>query len=269
MMSEKFISVGIDIGADFSYMSIILSDRTFIGNPVKILYDSLKSLEQAVSIIKEAEERHLMKTRIIMESTGIYHYPLYCYLHKQGFNTAIINPIISKNSTNINIRKVHNDSFDSKKLAEIGLKPDLKTSVLPKDSILDLRNLVRNHYDLMDNRIAYVNKLSGILRIAFPQYINIFSKTAAKTSLLLLEKYPSPTELSSADKEEVISLIIKTSRAGRTFAEKSMKKSLKLLKLQRFSVSLYSVIPNRFDNIYLLSKYMMKRLMIISFLCTI
>jgi transposase len=220
---SKFISIGIDIGADFSFMSIILPDKTLIGKPFKILHNSLESLEKTFLIIKKAEELHSMKTRIIMESTGIYHYPLYCYLRDKGFNVAIINPLISKSSTNINIRKMHNDSFDSKKLAEIGLKPDLKTSVLPRDSILNLRNLVRNHYNLMDSRIAYVNKLSGILRIVFPQYIKIFSKITAKTSLALLEKYTSPDLFCSADRDEVITLIIKTSKAGKTFAEKKYK----------------------------------------------
>ena len=38
----------------------------------------------------------------------------------------------------MNIRKVHNDRFDSKKAALIGLKPDLKVSLMPSDlAILD------------------------------------------------------------------------------------------------------------------------------------
>ena len=66
---------------------------------------------------------------------------------------------ITKNSTNINIRKVHNNRFDSKKAALVGLKPDLKVSLMPSDLALNCRNLCREYYDLMDNRSAYVNKL--------------------------------------------------------------------------------------------------------------
>jgi len=58
-VSKPFISVGIDIGADFSFMSIMLSDKTFIGKPVKIVNNSIESLENAVQIIKKAEELHL------------------------------------------------------------------------------------------------------------------------------------------------------------------------------------------------------------------
>lgn len=133
-----------------------------------------------------------LESRIFLESTGIYHYPLFCYLSDKGFLVSIINPIISKNSTNINIRKVHNDKFDSKKLALIGLKPDLKVSIMPSVLALDLRNLSREYYDLVDNRSAYINKLQGELRIAFPQYLKIFSKVTVNTSLTLLEKFTSP-----------------------------------------------------------------------------
>ena len=146
---DLFISVGIDVGADFSWMSIALPNQTFVGKPFKILHSDLNSLSSAVTKIKEAEELYSLESRIFLESTGIYHYPLFCYLRDKGFNVFVINPIITKNSTNINIRKVHNDRFDSKKAALIGLKPDLKVSLMPSDLVLNLRNLSREYYDLM------------------------------------------------------------------------------------------------------------------------
>jgi len=218
-MSKLFISVGVDVGADFSYMSLALPSQTFIGKPFKIVHDNHKSLESAVATIKEAEELHSMNCRIVMESTGIYHYPLYCYFCDKGFDVIVINPIISKNSTNMNIRKVHSDRFDSKKLTLIGLKPDLKTSVIPSDDVLNLRNLVREYYYLMDCRSAYVNKLRGVLKVSFPQYVNVFSKVTVQTSLALLEKYPSPADFLSAKKKSIIDVIRKAARFGKTYAE--------------------------------------------------
>ena len=216
----SFISVGIDIGADFSFMSIALPNQTFVGKPFKIVHNKFNSLENAVLTIRKAEELHSMKARIVMESTGIYHYPLFCYLRDNGFDVIVINPIITKNSTNMNIRKVANDKSSSKNLALIGLKPDLKTSVMPSDAVLDLRNLVREYYNLMDCRSAYVNKLSGLLRVAFPQYLGIFSKITVKTSLALLEKHPSPVDFLAARKSGVMSIISKTARFGKAYADK-------------------------------------------------
>ena len=216
---ELFISVGIDVGADFSWMSIALPNQQFVGKPYKILHDQMDSLAAAVSKIKEAEELYSLESHIFLESTGIYHYPLFCYLRDKGFNCSVINPIITKNSTNINIRKVHNDRFDSKKTALIGLKPDLKVSLMPSDLTLNCRNLCREYYDLMDNRSAYVNKLQGELRMAFPQYLGIFSKITTNTSLTLLDRYTSPTAFIEADKQEIIDTIRATARFGIAYAE--------------------------------------------------
>ena len=216
--NQLFISVGIDFGADFSWMSIALPNQQFVGKPYKILHDSMNSLATAVSKIKEAEELYSLESRIFLESTGIYHYPLFCYLRDKGFNCSVINPIITKNSTNINIRKVHNDRFDSKKAALVGLKPDLKVSLMPSDLALNCRNLCREYYDLMDNRSAYVNKLLGELRMAFPQYLGIFSKITIDTSLILLDTYTSPSAFLEADQQEIIDIIRSTARFGLAYA---------------------------------------------------
>ena len=217
-LDDLFISVGMDVGADFTWMSIALPNQTFVGKPYKILHSSIESLELAVCKIKEAEELYSLESRTFLESTGIYHYPLFCYLRDKGFNCSVINPIITKNSTNIHIRKVHNDRFDSKKAALIGLKPDLKVSLMSSDLALDLRNLSREYYDLMDNRSAYINKLQGELRMVFPQYLTIFSKITTNTSLTLLENYGSPDSFLSADKQALIDSIRSTARFGLTYA---------------------------------------------------
>ncbi len=218
-LDELFISVGVDVGADFSWMSIALPNQQFVGKPYKVLHNSMHSLTTAVSKIKEAEELYSLESRIFLESTGIYHYPLFCYLRDKGFNCSVINPIITKNSTNINIRKVHNDRFDSKKAALVGLKPDLKVSLMPSDLALNCRNLCREYFDLMDKRSAYVNKLQGELRMTFPQYLGIFSKVTINTSLTLLEKYTSPSAFLGADRQKIIDIIKSTARFGLTYAQ--------------------------------------------------
>ena len=218
-LDELFISVGIDVGADFSWMSVALPNQQFVGKPFKILHNSMNSLTAAVSKIKEAEELYSLESRIFLESTGIYHYPLFCYLRDKGFNCSVINPIITKNSTNINIRKVHNDRFDSKKAALVGLKPDLKVSLMPSGLALNCRNLCREYYSLMDHRSAYVNKLQEELRMAFPQYLGIFSKVTTNTSLTLLETYTSPSAFIKADRQEIIDTIKSTARFGLSYAQ--------------------------------------------------
>ena len=159
--SSSYLSVGLDVGADFTWMSIALPNGAFIGKPFKIVHSDPRSRDLAVTKIKEAQETYSLKSRCFLESTGIYHIPLLCFLRDKGFDCSVINPIITKNSTNINIRKLHNDIFDSKKAALVGLNVSLKTSIIPEDSIVDLRNLVRDYYYFKDSSLL---SLSNSLR---------------------------------------------------------------------------------------------------------
>jgi len=185
-----YLSVGLDVGTDFTWMSIALPNGSFIGKPFKVIHNDPYSTELAVAKIKKAQEMHSLKSRCFLESTGIYHIPLLCFLRDKGLDCFVINPIITKNSTNINIRKLHNDKFDSKKAALVGLNSSLKTSVIPDEDIADLRNLVRDYYYFKDLQSAVVLKLNAELKVSFPAYLKVFSKITTKSSLKLLRAYP-------------------------------------------------------------------------------
>ena len=159
-----------------------------------------------------------------MESTGIYHYPLYYYFKELGYEIFVLNPLITHANQNINIRKVHNDKLDSQKVARLGLRPDLKTSVIPNDLVLNIRNLSREYFNLQRERTQYVNRLKAQLRQVFPQYLKVFSKVTGAASLKLLEEYTSPERIRSADRNELVSVISTAARRGRAAAEKTCGK---------------------------------------------
>ena len=64
--NDLFISVDINVGADFSWMSIALPNQQFVGKPCKILRNSIGSLTTAVFKIKEAEELYSLDSRIFL-----------------------------------------------------------------------------------------------------------------------------------------------------------------------------------------------------------
>ena len=214
----NYISVGLDVAADFTWMSIMLPNGTLTGKPFKIVHSDPQSRELAVTKIKEAQELYSLKSRCFLESTGIYHIPLLCFLRDKGFDCSVINPIITKNSTNSNIRKLHNDKFDSKKTAKVGLDASLKTSIVPDDEIIDLRNLVRDYYYFKDLQSAIVLKLNAELKVSFPLYLQVFSKITTLTSLRLLETYPLAEDMLAAPKSLLVDTIKKTARFGEKYA---------------------------------------------------
>jgi len=213
-MVKPYLSVGVDVGADFSFMSIALPSREFASKPYKIVHSDSRSLSGAVFCIRKAEERGSLKARVVLESTGIYHIPLFCYLKEAGFDVVVINPLISHSNRNFNIRKVHSDKLDSKKLALLGLNPDLKTSVMPVELVLNLRGLVREYFSLVDNRTVYTLKLNAVLREAFPQYLGVFSKVTTAASLMILGKYALPENILAVNLDVLTADVAKASRRG-------------------------------------------------------
>ena len=220
MMLESipYLSVGLDVGADFSWMSIMLPNGILTGKPFKIIHSDPQSRELAVTKIKEAQETYSLESRCFLESTGIYHIPLLYFLRDKGFDCSVINPIITKNSTNMNVRKLHNDKFDSKKAAKVGLDASLKTSIIPDDEVIDLRNLVRDYYYFKDLQSAVVLKLTAELKVSFPAYRKVFSKVTTQTSLKLLEAYPLAADMLAAPEDELVETIRKTARFGKKYA---------------------------------------------------
>ena len=216
--SIPYLSVGLDVAADFTWMSIMLPNGILTGKPFKIIHSDPQSRELAVTKIKEAQEMYFLESRCFLESTGIYHIPLLCFLRDKGFDCSVINPIITKNSTNMNVRKLHNDKFDSKKAAKVGLDVSLKTSIVPDDAIIDLRNLVRDYYYFKDLQSAVVLKLNAELKMSFPAYLSVFSKVTTQTSLKLLETYPLAADMLAAPKDELVEIIRSTARFGEKYA---------------------------------------------------
>lgn len=233
MYHFDFISVGIDVGADFSWVSILTPDHKPVVKPFKIIHDDINSLERAVLTIKKAEESNSMKARTFLESTGIYHFPLFCYLKESGFEVFVLNPLITDSNKNLGIRKVKNDKSDATRIAKTAYTHDLKVSLMPSDLVINLRSLVREYYNLVDTKTAYVNKLHKELRMVFPSYSKVFSNLTGKTSILLLKTYKTPDKILAAPKDEVVSLIGLNSRKGLKYANEKYSKLVEVAKLSK------------------------------------
>src|SRR5699024_11283042 len=55
---SSYLSVGLDVGADFTWMSIALPNGSFVGKPFKIIHSDYRSRDLAVTKIKERSEEH-------------------------------------------------------------------------------------------------------------------------------------------------------------------------------------------------------------------
>lgn len=62
--------------------------------------------------------------KVVMESTGRYHYLSAITFSERGFDTRVINPLITKKYATGSVRKVKTDAKDAEMLAEIAIKEE-------------------------------------------------------------------------------------------------------------------------------------------------
>ena len=196
--NRKFLSVGIDIGADFSLMAIALPTQELIGKPYRIIHNSQRSLDGAIARIFSVMKQYKLPARVFMESTGIYHFPVYHKLKEAGLEVFVLNPLVTHANKDINVRNIHNDKFDAQKIALLGLRPDLKTSIVPEDDVYAMKTLLREYYAMKKETSMYVCRLKNQLRQVFPQFISVFSKINGVASMAVLYEFLTPDSILAA-----------------------------------------------------------------------
>jgi transposase len=136
------------VGIDVSKAKLdvcVLSNRGQYNSTFK---NNSKGIDLLRSFLKEKKVRR--KDQIVIESTGDYHLLVSSKLYNAGLNTQIINPLITKQKINANIRKVKSDKADAKVLAEIARDSVLNnhsfsTQELLKRKIVAQINAVEKH----------------------------------------------------------------------------------------------------------------------------
>lgn len=203
---KQFLSVWIEIGADFSLMSVALPSQELLGKPYRILHSSQHSLDGAIKRIKNWSKQYKLPVRIFMESTGIYHFPMYYKLRLAGFDAYILNPLVTHAAKDINVRNVHNDKFDARKIALLGLRPGLKTSVIPSNDVAAVKAILREYHVYLPSEKK--------LRQAFPQFLTVFSKVNGVTAMAVLHEYLTPEAMLTAGVDELSSFMKKAVTKG-------------------------------------------------------
>ena len=131
------IYVGIDMAKDkFDYCAMddalnILcrgSNRENSTERFRELSDLIRNLKSTSTMMK-----------IGMESTGIYHIPLYNHLRTGGFPVRILNGLEVRGMKQSRVRKTTNDAIDAESIARyLMIRKDKETFQIP-DNFMNLR----------------------------------------------------------------------------------------------------------------------------------
>ncbi len=159
-----------------------------------ILLDRLRNMEYLTG----------QRPQVILESTGNYSKPITHCLQEAGYSVIVLNPIQTYQQKRRSIRKVKTDSVDAKRIAEIYYLQKLDAQVPIDPDIAELRTLYR-HYDGFNTLFIETQlKFQSVLELVFPYYSGVFSNLCGDSSLILLAAFPTPDDVLSATKGEIL-----------------------------------------------------------------
>lgn len=241
--------VGIDVSSEFSVIAMLAPTGELIRKPFRIDHNPTGFLK-LLDILKKEEERLKRKPIYFVESTGIFHLPLFFFLRSNNLKGFVLNPLCVHSTKNFDLRKVKNDNKDAEAIARLAKYQDVKFSLVPEPQILALRMMTREYYALSDMLTEMKNRLATDLYLLFPGFLDVFSNTFGKTALAVLRAYPSPKSVREADAQALTDLISNCSRKSPEWAAKKVSKLQEISRLASSMPSEFSLINTKI-NIYL------------------
>ena len=231
--------VGIDVSSEFSIVAMLAPTGELIRKPFRIDHNPV-GFHKLLDILKKEEERLKQKPIYFVESTGIFHLPLFFFLKSNDLKGFVLNPLCVHSTKNFDLRKVKNDNKDSEAIARLAKYQDVKVSTMPEPQILVLRMMTREYYAVSDMLTVMKNRLCTDLYLLFPGFLNVFSGPFGKTALAVLKSYPSPRAIRDANTDVLTFLISKASRKSSEWASNKVA-------LLRDCAQLASSMPSEFS----------------------
>jgi len=161
-------SVGIDISKGKSTVCILSITGEVIASAFEIKHErsDLLSLDERLQKLASKED-----IKVVMEATGVYHWPVFKFLKDRGYFVSIVNPLRMKVfSKNINFRRIKTDKIDSAIIATYGTEKwhSLSNDECSSDSRDDLRKLTRAYESYQKTRIILKQILDLELEKSMP-----------------------------------------------------------------------------------------------------
>ena len=147
-----------------------------------------------------------------LEATGHYWLSLYDVLTSQGYQVVVLNPLQVSAYRKSGVRKVKNDRTDAVWIADFVRVSNLQASSPDIPVLLQLRELSRFRYWLVDQMGDCKRKLLTILDRVFPEYESLFSNVFLQSSRTLLKEAVSAQEFADFDLQQLTEVPSRSSR---------------------------------------------------------
>lgn len=133
--------------------------------------------------------------RIAMESTGIYHFTILCFLLDLGYKCYVVNPsLVNSFVKSQTTRKTKTDAIDCRYIAKFLITNEPNLKEFKTDIVTSIKPLNRIRETTAMDIARTKSEIKRVLCILFPELesaVNIFTKAV----LLLLRRHPSAAKI--------------------------------------------------------------------------
>lgn len=154
-------SVGIDVSKGKSMIAVMRPFGELVVPPFEIHHTDSELCELTKLLSGLSGE-----TRVVMESTGNYHFPVAWLLNDSGFYVSVVNAMLVHDYRNNSLRRAKTDKKDAIKLANYGLDHwlTLPRYVPEEDTRLMLKNCYRQYQQYSKVQTMLKNNLISLLK---------------------------------------------------------------------------------------------------------
>ena len=172
-------AVGIDVSKGKSMVTIMRPFGEVVASPFEVAHTSAGFCELANSIKGLKSE-----TKVVMECTGWYHYPVADALHEAGLFVSTVHAKLIHDYGNNTIRKVKTDKADSIKIANYGLSNWMELPrYTPVDDIrMMLKTFSRQYSKYQNMKTMLKNNFIALTDRTFPGVNELFSSVPRRSN---------------------------------------------------------------------------------------
>lgn len=174
------ISVGIDVSKNESTVCIMKPGGEVLGPPFSMLH----SMEGILSLVHRIQS-YGEETRVVLEDTGHYHWPVVTLLTQNGIFVCTVNALRMKKYCSQSIRRAKTDRIDSIHIASYGLTywNELVPVMPTKEAYIELKLLARQYYQTVSMLIKAKVNLSNLLDQVMPGIQSLMSDSPSNHKL--------------------------------------------------------------------------------------
>ena len=185
--------VGIDV-SKYKHDCFICSETGEVIEENLSFQNTNEGFTQLLNLLNSLNNNH--EIRIGFEATGHYGMNLKLFLEKNNYSFMEFNPALVKQFIKgQTLRRTKTDKKDAFQITKYLMSVDYKPHPKQFYHKFSLKSLSRKRDKLVTQRLYYLNQITNILDLIFPEFKPLFDNEFSITSLYILSKYKTPDKI--------------------------------------------------------------------------